>query len=143
MSNTLDYDQLILLDAENLAEAGIREAYESLLPELRKYVPRPAEVEEVIDNDGGRYAVKSGTREFVIYAPELHDEGGESWGRATVAFFTIVNDQPANSQHRFYAINGGNVFRTASPLLQRPSRKQAGWPMSRRSSLLGMAPRPV
>ena len=108
MPDILDYDQLILLDAEDLAEAGIREAYESLLPQLRKYVPQPAHVEEVLDNDAGRYAVKSGTREFVIYAPDLDDKGGESWGRATVAFFTIVNDQLANSQYRFYAINGGN-----------------------------------
>lgn len=108
MSDALDYDQWLHLDAENLAEAGIREAYESLLPELRKYVPQPAEIEEVIDNKAGRYAVKSGAKEFVIYAPDLHDDGGESWGRATVAFFTIVNDQLASSQHRFYAINGGN-----------------------------------
>jgi hypothetical protein len=107
MPDSLDYDQLILLDAENLAEAGIREAYESLLPELRKYVPQPEEVEEVIDDETGRYEVKSGTKKFVIYAPDLRDEG-ESWGRATVAFFNIVNDQLADSQYRFYAINGGN-----------------------------------
>ena len=106
MSDPLDYDQLILLDAENLAEAGILEAYESLLPELRKYVPQPAQVEELIDNDVGRYAIKSETREFVIHAPDLDDKGGESWGRATVAFFTIINDQLAHSQYRFYAING-------------------------------------
>ena len=109
MSDPLDYDQLIWLDAENLAEAGILEAYESLLPELRKYVPQPAEIEELIDNDVGRYAVRSGTREFIIYAPDLDDEGGESWGRATVTFFTIVNDQLANSHYRFYAIAGGNA----------------------------------
>jgi hypothetical protein len=50
MSEILDYDQLILLDAEDLAEAGILKAYESLLPELRKYVPRPAEVERSLTN---------------------------------------------------------------------------------------------
>jgi hypothetical protein len=38
MSNTLDYDKMILLDAEDLAEAGILEAYEELLPELQNYV---------------------------------------------------------------------------------------------------------
>lgn len=108
MSDALDYDQMILLDAEDLAETGIRDAYESLLPELQKYLPRPAQIEELIDNDSGRYAVKSGTREFVIYAPDSDDQGGESWGRATVVFFTIINDQLANSEHRFYAINGGN-----------------------------------
>ncbi len=45
----LDYDQWIHLDAENLAETGIAEAYERLLRELVKYVPQPAMVEEVID----------------------------------------------------------------------------------------------
>ncbi len=134
MSDTLDYDQLIHLDAENLAEAGIREAYESLLPELRKYVSRPADVEEVIDHEVGRYAVKSGTKEFVIYASELHDEGGESWGRATVAFFTIVNDQLANSEYRFYAINGGNdlggMFLTPSQAAaaQKALPNKTDWP---------------
>jgi hypothetical protein len=108
MSDTLDYDKMVILDAENLAEAGIREAYESLLPELQKYVPQPAQIEELTDNEVGRYAVKFGTSEFVIYAPDLNDKGGESWGRATVAFFTIINDQLANSQYRFFAINGGN-----------------------------------
>ena len=29
-------------------------------------------------------------------------------GQSYLAFFTIVNDQLANSQYRFYAINGGN-----------------------------------
>ena len=105
---SLDYDKLIFLDAENLAEAGIREAYDSLLPELRKYVPLPAQIEEVINNDKGSYAVKSGAKEFVIYAPDLDYQGGESWGRATVAFFTIVNDQLVHSGYQFYAINGGN-----------------------------------
>ena len=108
MSDILNYDQLILLDAENLAEAGIRQAYDSLLPELQKYVPQPAPVEEVLDNEVGRYAVRSGNKEFVICAPELEDGGGESWGRAAVALFAIVNDQLAHSQYRLYAINGGN-----------------------------------
>ena len=125
---------MILLDAEDLAEAGIREAYESLLPEIRKYVPKPAEVEEVIDHDAGRYAVKSGAREFVIYGPELHDEVSDSWGRATVAFFTIVNDQLADSQYRFYAINGGNdlggMFLTMSQAeaAQKALPNKSDWP---------------
>jgi hypothetical protein len=134
MSYTLDYDQMILLDAEDLAEAGIRQAYVSLLPELRKYVPQPAQLEEVIDHDAGRYAVKSGTREFVIYAPELADGRGESWGRATAAFFTIVIDQLTNLQHRFYAINGGNdlggMFLTPSQAeaAQKALPKKTDWP---------------
>lgn len=134
MSEIIDYNQLIHLDAENLAEAGIREAYESLLPSLQEYAPQPARVEELIDNDAGRYAVKSGTREFVIYAPDLDDKGGESWGRAAVAFFTILNDQLVHSQYRFYAINGGNdlggLFLTPSQALaaQKVIPNKTDWP---------------
>jgi hypothetical protein len=107
-SSILDYDQWIHLDAEHLAETGIGEAYESLLPELRKYVELPARIEERIDNDAPSYSVQCGAKEFIIYAPELGDENGNSWGRATFAFFTIVNEQLACSRYRFYAINGGN-----------------------------------
>jgi hypothetical protein len=108
MSFVLDYDRLFLLDAEDLAETGIREAYESLLPELRKYVPQPAQIDEVIDNDTPKYSVRCGTKEYVIYGPEPGNESGNSWGRATFVFFRIVNDQLAGSEYRFYAINGGN-----------------------------------
>jgi hypothetical protein len=64
MSFDLDYDRWIHLDAEDLAETGIAQAYESLLPELRKYVQQPAHLEQLIDNDTPRYSVKYGAREF-------------------------------------------------------------------------------
>ena len=44
MKFALDYDKLIFLDAEALAEGGIREAYTSILPHLKEYVAEPAEV---------------------------------------------------------------------------------------------------
>jgi hypothetical protein len=44
----------------------------------------------------------------VIYSPALPNEEGQSWGRATHAFFKIINDQLAKSEYRLYAINGGN-----------------------------------
>ena len=50
MAFTIDYDLWIHLDAEDLAETGIAEAYERLLPELLKYVSHPPQVEEVIDH---------------------------------------------------------------------------------------------
>lgn len=104
----LDYDRLIILDAEDLAEQGIREAYERLLPELQKFVPAPAEVEEVLDPDVGSYAVRSGEFDFVLYSPALPGSDEESWGRATYAFFTIVNNQLSGAGVLLYAINGGN-----------------------------------
>jgi hypothetical protein len=107
MTHELDYDQMVQLDAEDLAETGVKEAYESLMPRLRQYVRQPAPIEEVTDRDAPRYVVKCGAREFVIYSPELGNEY-QSWGRATFALFTIINQQLGSSPYRFYAINGGN-----------------------------------
>lgn len=104
----LDYDQMVHLDAENLAEGGIAEAYDALRPRLQKHVPQPVAIAEQMDSDGDRYAVRFRDREFVIYAPGIDISQGQSWGRAAHAFFTIVNEQLAGSEHRFYAINGGN-----------------------------------
>ena len=108
MKFTLDYGKLLLLDAEDLAEAGIKEAYESVLPALRQYVSEPAQVQEVVDNQAQCYVVKCGELEYAIYSPGLPEEEGHIWGRATYAFFQIINDQLARSEYRFYAINGGN-----------------------------------
>ena len=114
----LDYDQVIPLDAEALAEGGISQAYRSLLPKLGQYVSQPADIEEVIDDTQPSYAVRYRDREYRIYSPEREDREGESWGRATHALFSIVNDQLERSQYRFYAINGGNdlggIFLTPS-----------------------------
>jgi hypothetical protein len=104
----LNYDEMIVLDAEALAEAGIKEAYESILPQLGRFVPRPAAVDELVDDEGLRYTVSSDGKEYVVYSPDLEDGEGQSWGRATFALFSIVNAQLAHSTHRFYAINGGN-----------------------------------
>jgi hypothetical protein len=108
MSFNLNYDDMFILDAEELAEGSIGQTYESLLPKLRKYVKNPAQIEEVLDNDTPRYSIRCRGKEFKIFAPELDEVSGNSWGRATVAFFTIVNGQLEESDCRFYAINDGN-----------------------------------
>jgi hypothetical protein len=108
MDFELNYDDMIHLDAEELAEGGIRRAYESLLPKLREYVARPENLEEIMDDDAPRYAVKYRETEYVIFGPEVDETKGNSWGRATHALFIIVNDQLSASPYRFFAINGGN-----------------------------------
>jgi hypothetical protein len=105
MNFRLDYDKMLVLDAETLAESGIKEAYQSILTVLRQYVSQPAEVQEILDDDAPSYIVTCGGQEYVICSP---DEQEESWGRATHAFFKIINDQLAKSEYRLYAINGGN-----------------------------------
>lgn len=118
MPGQLDYDRMVMLDAEALAEGGIGQAYESLLPQLQQHVLNPAALEEILDDDAPSYMVKSVGQEHVIYSPEFDDEEVQSWGRAAFALFSIVNAQLANTAYRFYAINGGNdlgrMFLTAA-----------------------------
>jgi hypothetical protein len=108
MGFVLDYDKMILLDAEDLAEAGIKRAYDALVPEIKRYNPSCRELQEILDNDAPRYVVRCGGGEHVIYSPELPDDEGQSWGRAAHAFFSIVNGQLTQTEYRLYAINGGN-----------------------------------
>ena len=53
----LNYDEMIPLDAEALAETGVKAAYEKLLPRLKTHVASPAAVSERIDSDVPSYAV--------------------------------------------------------------------------------------
>jgi hypothetical protein len=134
MNFTLDYDKMLVLDAEALAEAGIKEAYDSMASDFDRYQPEPAELQEVVDNDAPSYLVKCRGREYPIYSPDLPEEQGRSWGRATHAFFQIINDQLKKSEYRFYAINGGNdlggMFLTQSEceVARRSLPRKEDWP---------------
>ena len=108
MKFKLDYDKMLFFDAETLAEAGIKEAYQSILKVLGQYVSEPAQVQEVVDNDAPSYVARCGDLECEIYSPALPEGEGQLWGRATHAFFKIVNEQLTKSEYRLYAINGGN-----------------------------------
>jgi hypothetical protein len=126
------YDQVIPLDAEDLAEGGISRAYKSLLPKLSQYVSQPAEIEEVLDDRQPSYAVRYRDREYRIYSPEGQQD--ESWGRAAYALFSIVNDQLEGSSYRLYAIGGGNdlggIFLTPSECeaARKSSPRKMDWP---------------
>ncbi|MFB9245122.1 hypothetical protein IV454_22245 [Massilia antarctica] len=107
--NPLDYEQLVALDAESLAEQGILTSYSELLPRLKEYSAAPLEVTEVQSNDGLGYTVEAGGRQFVIWEVlESGKQNNDGWERATVAFFQIVNASLEASTYHFYAINGGN-----------------------------------
>lgn len=75
---------------------------------LSQYVSEPTQVQEAIDNNKPSYIVRNAGQEYVIYSPVLPNDEGQSWGRATHAFFKIINDQLSKSEYRLYAINGGN-----------------------------------
>jgi hypothetical protein len=102
----INYDEIIILDAEELAEGGIKQAYDELLPELQKFILLPANIEETLDVDAPRYSVRCDGIEYVIFSPEIIPN--DSWDRATVVFFEIINRQIGTSNYRLYALNGGN-----------------------------------
>lgn len=89
-SGILDYEKLILLDAERLAEQGIAEAYQLLLPTLREHVARPAEVREILDADLPAYTIQCNGEEYIVYSAAEPGTEVQSWGRATFSFFLLL-----------------------------------------------------
>lgn len=130
--NPLDYDKLVHLDAESLAENGILPAYLVLLPRLKQFAPAPIEVTEEIDNDELSYSVRAGGLIFQIL--EVGGQTTDCWERATVAFFEIVNANLSASSHRFYALYGGNdlsgMFLTSDEVAaaRLALKKKSDWP---------------
>lgn len=115
---SLDYDKAFFLDAEDLAEQGIGEAYDELKPHLVSFVEDVAEILEQFDPDTGEYSVRSQDAEYQVSAPNIPDGEGSSWGRAAFALFSMVNAQLQDTDVRLYALNGGNdlqgIFLSAS-----------------------------
>ena len=104
----LDYDKLIILDAEDLAEEGFAEAYRKLLPELTKYIAHPAELTEVFDSAIPSYRIRCDGEDYLVFSAEEPGSECESWGRATYFFFLAVNKQLVDTGVLLYAINSGN-----------------------------------
>jgi hypothetical protein len=104
----LDYNNMVNLDAEALAEQGIKEAYDKLRKKLEKYIPRAVQIQELYNSDIPSYSIRYRNKQYDVYGPNMENSGGKPWGRATFIFFHIVNSQLENTNIRFYAINGGN-----------------------------------
>lgn len=103
----LNYDEIVHLDAEELAEQGILSAYKKLLPRLLQFISAtPIEISEEVDYEMASYIVHANGKRYVIV-----EDGGQTqdcWERATVAFFEIVNANLDGSSWKFYALYGGN-----------------------------------
>jgi len=105
----LDYEKMIFLDAEALAEGGIGEKYScDVAPALSQYVSTTADINETFDTSNGSYVVESQGQTYVIFSPGMDISEGQNWGNAMFALFDIVNCQLRESDYEFYAINGGN-----------------------------------
>ena len=102
----LDYEDLVMLDSEDLAEVGILEAYDKLLPKLGEYLESPRSIKELLSNGNAEYSVESGGKIYEIYSPSIPEV--DRWGNATFSFFKIINDQLKDQAYKFYAFNSGN-----------------------------------
>jgi hypothetical protein len=100
----LDYEKLIQLDADHLAEQGIADAYARVCEQFTQFVERPAEVRQLVDNDAPSYAIRCGGAEHVVYSPAIPGSDDRSWGRATYILFSLVNEQLHKPPVRFYAL---------------------------------------
>lgn len=101
---TIDYELAIHLDAEELAEGGIKAAYERVCSHIA--LPAPAAVTEQVDPTAGAYSVTALGRSYVVVDPASDEP--DAWAAATFALFDIVNQQLASGPHRLHALNGGN-----------------------------------
>lgn len=99
-------DNIVVLDAEELAEGSFAEVYENaVVSALKKYVPEPAKVVEDFDADKGVYKIKALGKTYMIF---VNFDDDQSQVNATIAMFDIVNRQLASTPYQFYAIGGGN-----------------------------------
>jgi len=105
----LDWDTLVHLDVEELAEGGMKQAYDGLLPALTQFITSPAELTEIEVENSDDYIVELNGRRWVIM-DEGAQSSGEVWVNAAVAFFEIVNSQLTNSDKTFYAFYGSHDF---------------------------------
>lgn len=109
VASVLNYDEMVMLDAEDLGEGGIASMYrKDVVPLLKKYIATPATIVEDHKAEAQSYTVASQGKTYVIFSPDTKVDHGENWGNATYALFDIVNRQLQNSPYKFYAINGGN-----------------------------------
>lgn len=121
------YDKAIHIDAEAIAELGMLDAYKAITPTLKQYVTSPSPLREIIDEMTGSYSVEANNKTYVISSPDLADKRFHYRGRATVAFFDIINRQLINSNVKFYALGRNNdlsgVFLTEREYIE---QKQSG-----------------
>ena len=129
----IDYDKIIMLDAEYLAEMGIKNAYEKIKPELYKYLKKVDNIEEIKNSDNTKYSIKYRDKFFPIY-DETNKKLDNSWALATFALFEIINDQLKITEYKFFALNGGNdLFGVFLTLKQaegsiKSLKKKSDWP---------------
>jgi hypothetical protein len=104
----IDYDEVFHLDAENLAEYGMKQSYDLLIPKLQTLGVKPKPMTEIFSQDDGRYNLYVGGKTYKVWNGEALTKNEFPWPLATAIFFETINDQLSKSEYKFYAINGDN-----------------------------------
>jgi hypothetical protein len=132
LPDPLDYDQMISLDAEDLAQGGIPAAYDRLLPMIKAFNSDPIAKVECLHEPDGSQCVVAGDRKYTVWSANA--ERFEGWVRGPIALFDIVNRNLAHTEVKFYAFYGGNdlsgMFLTEQQvtLARAALKKRADWP---------------
>jgi hypothetical protein len=98
-------------DSEDLAEGGVGEFLRELRPLLSARGVTLGEIEDRF-NDDGNYSVRVGDAIHTIHDATAGERDEESWGRAWVRAFRIVNGllDAAGSPERAYTMPEENVW---------------------------------
>lgn len=98
-------------DSEDLAEGGVGDFLRELRPFLSARGVTLGEIEDRFSDDGN-YVVRVGDAVHTIHDMSAGDQDEESWGRAWVRAFGIVNGllAAANSSERAYTMPEENVW---------------------------------
>lgn len=102
--------KMIPLDAEDLAEMGIKSNVIKMTKEHPKLLPEVIDVKENIGEQSSTYEVVYKDVVYKIFDANSHSASkvSDSWTAATAAFFKIINMNIKNKNVKFYAIMGGN-----------------------------------
>jgi hypothetical protein len=132
-SGQINYDLAIPLDAEKLAETGVKDTYDSeVVPKLKTYGVSPRPITEIAVSASGVYELNYANGRYPISGPGLRPK--DAWGLAAYALFDIVNRQLHGSDVRLYALNGGNdlegIFMTPAEAekARRALPSKSDWP---------------
>jgi hypothetical protein len=133
----INYDLALLLDAEDLAEEGIQDAYNEIAPRLAEYGVQARPITENVDSSDGSYSIDFDGQWYVISEPapaDSWDSQADAWALATYTLFDIVNRQLAATDVRLFALNGGNdlagIFMSTAQAekARRALRRKTDWP---------------
>ena len=123
VSHELDYERLIMLDAERLFEQGMLEGYEAIIPKLKDFI-EPANMTEIFPDGTDDYLIEVQNKKYYLFNEDIAQKDiYDGWALATYTLFHVVNLQLVETDYQLYALYGANdlsgVFMTEEEVVAR------------------------